>query len=1020
MSLLPERTILGLTGPVDDRRLLALPAEGDLRSGQIEAALEARVQQVARHPAGRSHEAHALLVSIEAAADRLQAELALAGRGPLHPTAARRAAARLARVQEREAERRQVVAPVAVSLPGAGIGADDLTEFDRIALAVLVVSGGWNARSAKRLAAIAAEHGISVDDLGRVVDGLARFLSEGDGLRGALGEVGREARAAWHSPQRLGRIDAAEGRVEQLFGRIEEVLRDEIQSESLGSRARLIAVFALFAASWIGGLAWLYFGSDRGDPGAGEAIARELPQLPPAPPPEAAPSGPAATGANGEVIAPPPVLAAPAKFPRPPGFVPSATTAEVRAAAARSAEAIGSVETIARGLRTNRGRLEGQNLAELTSSLRGLAACWPALGDARDPALRALRDVAAATRGDESLVRLMQSMPGDPAADGGVAPRSQGRFGWQSAWANAFGAGALALLATDRALPSEVAAAARQEMRLRAIPIPRTDAGDPFAAAALASLSAEAVRLCEGLGLGALGSEDASRWIEAVVAAEREAGARLPAWIAAMDASLRAAGAIDVPGPLVDFLAFAIRSTDFSGRSRESDRTRDALASWMLDAKIPPSRIWVFTSLLDADLGIPWFGPDLIAATNATADARAALAERMLAAFPEATRTGAGEAVLVEAAALDAWRKAVDAVRALDDRDPALRARNIAAMLALARAAREFERGDEGAAQGAVAEAAALMRRSLDEWIASPTGERAGLPASGVVDGEWAGEWTRAGDRARRIELARSLGQRPASGDLGPADAAAAARAALRTTDPEVRAAITTVLVDRYASGPQVLAALIDALGEGSTRSDSAEFLSVMVGARLGGQRWQGEARQRLIERLMVLEDRPEHMLDEACAEIVRGAGRLARAYGSSDALASIPENANLVPASAAADALAGAVDAMAAESARRFLAATFPAPPDEIERMRGVRRTLARSATQRIAAETPALVDHAAALVVARQPALRSSLEEALAANRRLRSAASSASGQACVDLRALLEVLGRGLAPAPTRRDA
>ena len=119
MSMSPEKRFLGLdAGKPDDRTLLGLPAEGPLKSGQVEAALEARADTIARHPLAGSAEARRLVAQLELAADRLQAEIALAGKGPLHPTAARRAAARMrasaaaqAQQASKEAAKPAVVAP---------------------------------------------------------------------------------------------------------------------------------------------------------------------------------------------------------------------------------------------------------------------------------------------------------------------------------------------------------------------------------------------------------------------------------------------------------------------------------------------------------------------------------------------------------------------------------------------------------------------------------------------------------------------------------------------------------------------------------------------------------------------------------------------------------------------------------------------------------------------------------------------------------------------------------------------
>jgi anti-sigma factor RsiW len=107
-------------------------------------------------------------------------------------------------------------------------------------------------------------------------------------------------------------------------------------------------------------------------------------------------------------------------------------------------------------------------------------------------------------------------------------------------------------------------------------------------------------------------------------------------------------------------------------------------------------------------------------------------------------------------------------------------------------------------------------------------------------------------------------------------------------------------------------------------------------------------------------------------------------------------------------------------EAATRFLAEPFPAPIAEIERQRAARRSLATSLTQRIAAESASMVEYAAMLVASRQPALQSKLTEVLSSTRRSRVSASSATEQAALDMKAVLEILRLGVAPKATERSA
>ena len=149
--------------------------------------------------------------------------------------------------------------------------------------------------------------------------------------------------------------------------------------------------------------------------------------------------------------------------------------------------------------------------------------------------------------------------------------------------------------------------------------------------------------------------------------------------------------------------------------------------------------------------------------------------------------------------------------------------------------------------------------------------------------------------------------------------------------------------------------------------------------------------------------------------EIVSQSGALTAAFGGAEAVAPI----TTAGATARPErGLAAVCDALRTEAASRFLAEPFPASVEEIERLRAARRSLARSVSQRMAAETPAILDYAAMLVVARQPALRSKVAEMVAAARTVRAAAGSATEQIMGDLYTTLSILDADVAPKPTER--
>jgi hypothetical protein len=1031
MSMTPEKRFLGLEGGMpDDRTLLALPHDGALKSGQIEGALERRVDEIARHPLSGSPEARRLMHHLELAADRLQAEIALAGKGPLHPAAARRAAARVQRSLTTPTKA-AVVAPAAVTGSASGLTSDDLTEFDRVALAVLVVSGGWNATSAKRLAVIAEEFGISIADLDRVVQGLTEFLSKGDGMRGVMGEVGSHARSSLMSAPRTTRSDIAEGAVERVFERINDVLRDEVSGDTMASRVRLTVFFVLFAVSWMLVLGWLFFSGKSDESGASDAAGTVLAESSGVQKDAAAAKAggkdggkddgksgadAASVDANGKAVAPIAALAAAAKFPRPPGFSPTVTPAAVVESASAGARWISDLEQATRELAANQGRVEssadGGHAFELAAKAMSRAAdAWPAAGAYRNDAVRAFGAFARAARGNVAMIKVMSTVPGGITETVVEASRAN-MPAWQRTWHSAFGAGCVASLALDPAQSPELAAAAREELRQRSVAIPRGETADAFGAVAIEVLAAATPRMTEQLALGTVGLDEVSRWNEAVLAAGSSPKLRIQALLALIDASLRTAGALDQPGPLVDALAFAIRSLDFTGRGADAEPVRAAIHAWITDKTIPPSRIWVFTSLLDADLGIAWYGPDLVLATNADAGARLDLAERVDKAFPRVTTTTAGEAILVDGPQMEFWTKNLATLEKLAHAEPYQRLRNAAAALALGRLLRAYEAGDAKAAKAADAAFADLAERAEKDWGISPTGQRAGIVASGSTDGEFVKAWNATRDAKGRLNVVKDLRARAAAGDLGPQDARLVAMEVLRGNQPEVRAELGRVVLDRYSNGRELLRAVLDGLADGGSGEDARIFVTSLTGTTVAGRDWISEARKAILEKLYQLEDSKEHAVDLACAEVTSNAAALAVAFGRADA--------TTIAATRPDRALAAAADAMRAEAAKRYMAEPFPAPIDEIERTRIARRSLAQSVTQRMAAETAAMVDYAAMLVVARQPMVRSKVADLLAASRRARTASTSASDQAMADLETVARIFGTALAPKGTDRAA
>ena len=128
MTVDPFQRFLGLPANADPLTLLGLRA-ASLDRVRIETAMQERLEQVYRHPEGRSEEA-----------ERVRRRLREA------------AAVLIERIRHGTPSDQAPHAPAAGNLR--------LTDFDRYVLAVLVGCGGWNSRSRAQLVALSGSAGL--------------------------------------------------------------------------------------------------------------------------------------------------------------------------------------------------------------------------------------------------------------------------------------------------------------------------------------------------------------------------------------------------------------------------------------------------------------------------------------------------------------------------------------------------------------------------------------------------------------------------------------------------------------------------------------------------------------------------------------------------------------------------------------------------------------------------------------------------------------------------------------------
>jgi len=335
--------------------------------------------------------------------------------------------------------------------------------------------------------------------------------------------------------------------------------------------------------------------------------------------------------------------------------------------------------------------------------------------------------------------------------------------------------------------------------------------------------------------------------------------------------------------------------------------------------------------------------------------------------------------------------------------------RDAAIAVALLKAYRAFESDDDKAIRTAMQRVQHVYGRPSQEWRSPPGGIERGLQSS-VVDGAFRSDWNAAAEkRTMRLDAVRALRSRPASGDLGPLDARIAVQEALRARRDDERAELAVVLIEQYSNGPTVLQALLDALPSASESEDARAFIGAMAGASVAGRDWIAEARLALLRKLYSIAESDEAAIDAICAEMAADAQEIADSYGRTSGvlLASQPDRA-----------LTALADAIRAEAATKYLSEPFPATLDELERRRSGSRAVADGVMQRMAAETRSILDHAAILVVSRQPALKTKVAAILAEARRGRGDGRAASAQIELDLEAMLAVLAEGMSPKPTDR--
>ena len=115
--------------------------------------------------------------------------------------------------------------------------------------------------------------------------------------------------------------------------------------------------------------------------------------------------------ANGEATGPIAPLAAPAKYPRPPGFIPSSTPKAVVEAASRGASWLEGAENLMEAARATEGRPAAAQILGLSGSLSAAADAWPAGGAYRDELIGLVERAARASLSPRGGARASGAAP---------------------------------------------------------------------------------------------------------------------------------------------------------------------------------------------------------------------------------------------------------------------------------------------------------------------------------------------------------------------------------------------------------------------------------------------------------------------------------------------------------------------------------------------------------------------------------------------------------------------------------
>lgn len=907
---------LGVAMDADPREVLGIRG-AVLTEGRIEAAAQRRWRQVSEHPAAGEAAAHFARSAIVHAAETLLGRVP--GRGIAHESQVRDAASG--------------------------------SELDRRLVDAIRSAGGMNRGAALRLARVGRAAGLEADEV------LARLkaLIDSGGFRARTRPGG-----GWRVARRLVRRGSGVPReIARLLEEVETVVDEATHPDAARRRESLVTVGLIVAmlATVLAISLWRVGGVGRPDEdvpaavpegmagidggGASTGISESLDGF-------ALEASEATTEAE-QVDAAPSLERFVVSGPPLPG-VPEWLETQ-RAAARLAAEDVPArLEDLARRIQGRNGTLDAAMLEGWRSIQAIPARCWfDESPDLLRRTLGASREVVAAVEtwtAAESLV----------AALGELDPR---RISPEGLRAGAWGAGLIGDLVRRPGLASAVRDQLQRRLDVLGLP-PRTGwvAPDAFEETVARWLAAVVERLAEN-------REDPERdeaWAVWCSIADRIEPVRLReallvegvrrlarAWETGDESTSRPrrlAALLEMLGPAVALDPDGIRGV-LEETATPGGRHADPVAAWVL------------SSLIATRPGFEAWTP---VSADADGASRARWLEEAIAAWP----LPSSPLPRVDPERLQRVEGLVDIAAQRSRRDPATTISLLRAMGRLNAAISDWE--TSRARARVIFEEVELDLLGAGDLGVDPP-RSAAEPAS--LDGRFAGAMRRSlENRGTRVDLVREL-RRRAGGDLGPNDAAALARAAVKDA-PEVRQAASAVLIERFGSGPEVLEAYLAVVDGMETEPLVVRTVERLAGVSLPkttGPEAAIAVRRALADRLLDVRPSDARRLDLAAGGY---AATLAARRG------------------AVSEVVGGDPVAEAAALASRRLERLEGRPVlDELLDRRDRRRGVAEGPSQRLAGELVTLVEAEIEIARLERPDLSEALEglAAEAVRRRQRS---------------------------------